>query len=128
MNKEELSQLVELYSKFEKDAERVSRILRKSKKQTCQYGNINYADQFRIDGDSVSWEGDEYGSYQYHEVHSGNFPLEYLTMSDEDLNKIVDQENRDYEEEEKQLKKEQEERERCTKLAMFNKLKEELGK
>lgn len=127
MKKEELNQLQDLYGKFEKDADRVARILRGSKKQTYCGDDINYADEFRVDGDLVRWEGDEYGSYQYHEVHSGVFPLEYLSMTDDELNKIVEQENREYEEEQEAKRKIKEEYEKKTKLAMYNKLKAELG-
>lgn len=129
MIKEELKKFEELYDKFLEDCNRVTHILTNSKERTThECCNINYAETFTLDGNYVSWEGDEYWQFQGHEHHSGYFPVEFLTMSDDELMKIVDKENKEYDKKQEAKEKEKEEREKAARLEQYNKLKEEFGK
>lgn len=129
MNKTDLKNFKELYDKFLDDCNRVAGILANSKERTAhESGNINYADTFTLDGDDVSWEGDEYWSFGEHEYHSGYFPVEFLTMTDDELMKIVDKENNEYNKKQEAKQKRKEEREKAARLEQYNKLKEEFGK
>ena len=129
MTKEELKKFIELNDKFTDDCERVARILANSKERTVHEShNIRYADTFRLEDGSVDWEGEETWSYGGHEWDGGYFDADYLTMTDKELMKIVDKENEEYDKKLMEKKKNEEKEEKERKLAMFNKLKEELGK
>lgn len=129
MNKTDLEKFKELYDKFLDDCDRVADILSNSKERTVhESGNINYADTFRLDDGSVDWEGDEYWNYGGHEYHSGYFPAEFLTMTDDELMSIVDKENKEYNKKQEAKQKEKEEREKAARLEQYKKLKEEFGK
>lgn len=129
MTKEELEKFIELNDKFTNDCERVVKILESSKERTeHEYRDIRYAETFYLEDNSVYWEGEETWLYGGNETNRGYFDADYLTMTDKELMKVVDKENEEYNKKlmEKKKKKEKEEKER--KFAMFNKLKEELGK
>ena len=129
MKREELKIFKELYNKFLVDCDRVAGILANSKERTAhESGNINYADYFRLEDDDVYWEGDEYWSFGGHEYHSGYFPAEFLAMTDEELMKVVDEENKEYDKKQAAKQKEKEEREKAKRLAEYEKLKKEFGK
>jgi hypothetical protein len=129
MDKIDLEKFKELSDKFEEDCTRVVGILANSKERTAhESGNIKYSDYFRLEDDVVNWEGDEYWSFGGHEYHSGYFPTELLTMTDEELMSIVDKENKEYEEEQEAKKRRKEEREKAARLEQYKKLKEEFGK
>ncbi len=129
MTEEELKKFKELYNKFLDDCGRVADILANSKERIVhECGNINYAKTFTLDGGVVNWEGDEYWNYDGHEHHSGYFPAEFLTMTDDELMKIVDKENKEYDKEQEAKKRERAEREKAARLEQYNKLKEEFGK
>ena len=129
MNREELKIFKELFDKFNKDCYRVANILSDSKQRTVhEFSNINYADTFRLEDDDVNWEGEETWSYGGYEHHSGYFPAEFLTMTDEELMSVVDKENKEYNKKQEAKQKEKEEREKAARLEQYNKLKEEFGK
>ena len=107
MTQEELTQYVELCEKFEDECNRVCNILKDSKIRHGSCGNISYAERFRLCDDSVAWEGDEYWSYGGHEEHSGYFPVDFLTMSDDELLKIVEKENEEWEVEREKRRREE---------------------
>ena len=127
MTQEELAQYVELCEKFENECNRVCNILMDSKKRHGNCENISYAERFHLCDDSVAWEGDEYWWYGGHEEHSGSFPVDFLTMSDDELLKIVEKENEEWEAEREKRRREEKERERAKRLAEYEKLKEEFG-
>lgn len=127
MTQEELTQYVEQCEKFENECNRVCGILTNSKKRHGYCSDINYAERFHLTDDSVAWEGDEYWSYGGHEEHSGYFPADFLTMSDDELLKIVEKENEELEARQEKKRREQKERERAQRLAEYEKLKEEFG-
>lgn len=128
MTQEELKNFKELYDKFIEDCYRVANILSKSKERTVHDSNIKYADNFHLENNSIYWEGDEYWRYGGHEYHSGYFPVEFLTMTDEELLSIVDKENKEYDKKQEAKQKKKEEREKAARLEQYNKLKEEFGK
>lgn len=127
MTKEELAQYVELCDKFENECNRVCDIITNSKTRHGECEDIRYAEKFRLADDSVEWEGDEYWSYGGHEEHSGDFPADFLTMSDDELRKIVEKENEEWEAKQEKKRREKEEREKARRLAEYEKLKKEFG-
>jgi hypothetical protein len=128
MDKKELKQFIKLYEKFESECNRVCSILNGSKKRHGECNNISYAEKFKIEGEnSVWWEGDEYWNYGGHEWHSGYFPSDFLTMSDDDLAEIVKKENEEFDREVERKSQEKAEREKAARLAEYEKLKKEFG-
>lgn len=124
MKKDDLKNFIVLYDKFLEECDRVACIL----KQAPEYKNdIEFADKFVLEDDTVFWEGDEYWNYGGHEYHSGTFPAEYLTMSDEELNKIVDTKIKEYEKREEEKKRLRREAEKAARLKEYEKLKAEFG-
>ncbi len=128
MTQKELKQYIDLSKKFEEECNRVCCILSESKKRHGEYENISYAEKFKIeDDDSVWWEGDEDWNYGGHEEHSGDFPADFLTMSDDELAKIVEKENEEWEARQEKKRREKEEVERARRMAEYEKLKKEFG-
>ena len=129
MTREELEKYSELNNKFIRDCERVAKIL-SDLKEPKQYDgcDITYADNFHLCGADVSWNGDEYWSYGGHEYHSGSFPKEYLTMTDDEIRAIVEKENMKYDEEKEAEKKIKEDKDRAERFKQYEKLKKEFGK
>lgn len=128
MTQEELKQYKELNEKFERDCNRVCCILSGSKKRHGECENISYAEKFKIEDDgSVWWEGDEYWSYGGHEWHSGYFPSDFLTMSDDELVKIVKKENEEFDRKVERENQKKAEKEKAARLAEYEKLKKEFG-
>lgn len=128
MKKEELEKFKELYPLFDKEVRRVADILSNvTEYQECDGSNPAFADKFVLEGDEVYWEGDEYWQFQGHEAHSGWFPIDYLSMTDEEIWAIVNDMNAKYEEEKKKKKEEKEARLREQRKAEYERLKEEFG-
>lgn len=124
MKKDDLNKFTELYNKFLEDCNRVVNIL----KQAPEYKNdIEFAGTFILEDDTVDWEGDEYWNYGGHEYHSGSFPAEYLTMSDEELKKIVDKKIEEYNKREEEKKRLRREAEKAERFKEYEKLKAEFG-
>ena len=127
MKKENLKNFKETYTEFINDCDPVANILSNVKEYQKPSFNCNpaFADTFTIVGDDIFWVGEE--NWRYGERHYGNFPLEYLTMTDEELQKIVDKMNEEYDKKQETLKKEKEEREKAKRLADYEKLKKEFS-
>ena len=123
MSNEELEQLCQLYDKFLTEAVRVARIFQNDKKTD---GRSLYADNFGIVDDEVWYEGDVqcYGEWEHIE---GYFPLSYLTMSDEELTRLVEERNKEYQRAKDEEEKKRKASEREMKVRKFNELKKELG-
>ena len=129
MDKNDLEKFKELYPLFDKEARRVADILSNvTEYQEMDGSNPAFADKFVLEGDDVYWEGDEYWKFQDHEEHSGLFPIDYLSKTDEELRAIVDDMNAKYEEKKKKKKEEKEARLREQRKAEYERLKEEFGK
>ena len=125
MTQKELKQYIDLSEKFEEECTRVCNILKDSKNRHGGCGDIRYAERFHLADDSVAWEGDEYWSYGGHEEHSGYFPSDFLTMSDDELRKVVEGENEEWEAEQERRNKEKAAEEKAKRMAQYEELKKE---
>lgn len=65
--------------------------------------DFRYMDTFILDGDEVWCEGDEYWGYGGHEHYSGKFPTSLLALTDDEINKWIDDELQKREEEKKRM-------------------------
>ena len=72
---------------------------------------------------------DFYGRWSYggHEEHSGYFPSDFLAMSDDELLKIVEKENKEWEAEQERDNKERAAQEKERRRAQYEELKKEFG-
>ena len=98
MTKEQVEQYQTLDNIFNEECSRVAEILRDYEVYTDKWetGDITYAQEFSIDGVVVDWKGDEYWNYGGHEYHSGDFPVSYLSMSENELRAVAEKENDAY--------------------------------
>ena len=60
-------------------------------------------DTYELDEDEVWCEGDEYWGYGGHEHYSGKFPALLLTLTDDEINKWIDDKLQKREEEKKRM-------------------------
>ena len=118
MTKNELIAFKKMYANFENDCNRVCNILKRFDRDHA------FLDTFKLSDDVVECTGDEYWNYGGHEEYYKVFDAEYLTMTNDELNKMVDEwiEQKEKAERIKQehAKKVQEEKER----KMLQELKE----
>ena len=129
MTQEELKKYSELNEKFRSDCKRAAEILSDLKEPKQSGGcDITYAKDFYLYGVDIHWSGDEYWNYGGHEYHSGDFPKEYLTMTDDELRAIVEKENKKYAEEQETKNKAKEEEKKAERLRQYEELKKEFGK
>ena len=128
MTQEEIKQYISLYDKFEDECYRVRTILLGSKKHTVDPCDITWADKFTIEQDNVIWEGTERWNYGGEQLHYGMFPLSYLTMTDDELRKIVERENFEWDKEQKEQKEKDEERSKEARRKQYELLKKEFEK
>ena len=125
MTAKELKQYAELQDHFENNCCRVRDILRESKARRKSCEDITYAEDFFLEGDVVRWSGEEDWSYGGQMDNWGDFPSNFLTMSNEELLKIVEKENEEWEAEQEEKKKEKSDREKAERLAKYEELKKE---
>ena len=125
MTAKELKQYVELQDRFEDNCCRVREILLGSKTRRRPHEDIAYAEDFILEGDVVRWSGEEDWSFGGQEDNWGDFPSNFLTMSNEELLKIVEKENKEWEAEQEKEKKEKSDREKAERLAKYEELKKE---
>ena len=78
-------------------ASEVSKILSNSKQRHDSECNISYASEFSIYENEVLWAGEEYWGVGEYEAQGGSFPIDYLFLTEEELMKIVEKENQEYE-------------------------------
>lgn len=124
MKKTDLEKYSELNEEFIRECDRVVGIV----KHMPEYKNdIEFADKFTIYGNTVDWEGDEYWSRGGHEYHSGCFPAEWLTMSDDELLVIVEEKIDEYNKVVEEKHKKKAEEEKAARRAEYEKLKAEFG-
>ena len=124
MTKEEIKQYIRLCDKFENECYRVCTILSESKKR-CFPNDIKYADKFTIEHNNVIWEGQETWSYGGEQWHNGTFDLIFLTMTDDELRKIVERENLEWDKEQKEQKEKGEELSKKARRKQYELLKKE---
>ena len=124
MNQTDLEKYSELHEEFIRECDRVADIV---KHMPLYKNDIEFADRFVLEGDDVFWEGDEYWSRGGHEYHSGTFPAEWLTMTDDELLVIVEKEIDDYNKLAEERSKKKAEEEKAARRAEYEKLKAEFG-
>lgn len=128
MKKTDLEKYAKLNEEFLSECDRVANILKDAPEYQTECGNISFANCFTLDDDNdVHWEGDEYWNYGGHEHHDGYFPAEYLTMSDEELKKIVDKKIEEYNKKQEEKKRQKAEAEKAARRAEYEKLRAEFG-
>ena len=112
------AEYAKLNDKFVAECERVIKVLERDDVDWV------FMREFRLDFDNnvYCWGDDSWG-YGGYEEYDKSFPSEYLMMSDDELNKIVDEKIA----ERKKLNEKREEEERKRKLREYNRLKKELG-
>lgn len=123
MKKADLEKYKKLNYEFYNDCERVAHILEGVEEWKLQYGSdISYAEEFRlsITGGIVIWKGEKYD-----DIQSDCFDSDYLTMTDEELQKIVDDKNEEYHKRKEKEKMEQEKHNRDKRFAEYERLKKE---
>lgn len=123
MTKEEVKQFEKLNEKFVEDCKRVCRIFARK--------NVSYdfLEDFYCFGDEVVGKGEDGCGWDL-EQYCESFNIECLTMTDEELHKMVDEEIEQMKEMERLHKLEEEEarkkKERATFLDLWEKYKDEL--
>jgi len=128
MIKKEIEEYIRLCDKFEDECYRVCKILSESKKR-CFSNDITYAENFTIeDNNVVIWEGTERWNYGGEKWHNGMFPLSYLTMTDDELRKIVEKENLEWDKEQEEQKEKNEEFAKKLRKKQYELLKKEFEK
>lgn len=113
MTENEINAYVELGKKFNEECERVTEILMDADIYT-EAGRSDhpcYAEEYSVVGGLIQWHSSD-------RVHSGCFPVDYLRMTNDELENVVRRMNDDY-------KKAKEEREARHKL--YLELKKEFG-
>ena len=125
MTQEELQVFSILSEKFYSECQRVVEILVEWERYKHSDNNIKYADCFVLDGDNVNWSGTEYYSSSEYEPHSGAFPAHYLILSSQELQEIVEKDNKTFRKELEQHRKEREAREKAVRKAQYEALKKE---
>lgn len=124
MQKKDLEQYQKLHDEFVSDCERVAKIL--SNLKDSSYDNTGFADTFESVGAEVHWIG--YDSYCGEtDYYYGYFPVEYLTMTDDELLKIVEKENEEWEAKQEKDKQEKAAQEKEKRKAKYEELKKEFG-
>ena len=127
MTKDEIKQYIELCDKFEDECYRVRTILSESKKR-CYPNDIRWADKFVIEHDNVVWEGCETWNYGGERYHNGMFDLNYLTMTDDELRKVVEKENIEWDKEQKEMKEKSDVLAKRARMKQYELLKKEFEK
>ena len=89
MTQEQIKQLAELQNIFEERCSEVTNILGKMDKYYKT--GFSCCDTFRIDGECVCCEGDEYWQYGGHEHYVEYFDVELLSMTNEEIEKYVEE-------------------------------------
>lgn len=89
MTQEQVKQLAELQNIFEDRCSEVTNILGRLDK----FYNTGFSccDTFIIDGESVCCEGDDYWKYGGHEHYVEYFDTELLSMTNEEIEKYVEE-------------------------------------
>ena len=127
MKKEQIEEYIRLNEMFWEECYRVCGIL--AGQLDDEYGEGMSRVKcfgFEIVGndDRVGWEG----SVEYRgesENYSGSFPLAYLTLSDDELKKIVELRNQLYQHLKAEKRAEEEEKQRLSRKKLYEKLKKE---
>lgn len=89
MTQEQVKQLAELQDIFEKRCSEITNILcRMDKYYNTKY---SYTDKYKISGSDVCCEGEEYWQYGGYEQYVEYFDIKFLTMSNKEIEKYVEE-------------------------------------
>lgn len=125
MQKKDLEQYQKLHDEFVSECKRVAEIL-SNLEDSYPYDNTAFAETFEPAGVEVSWTG--YDTYRGEtDYYNGYFPIEYLTMTDDELNRIVEKKNEEWEAEKERINKEKAAKEKEKRKAQYDELKKEFG-
>ena len=83
--------------------------------------DIRYAERFKIAGDTVNWEGEDFN----HDRISDSFPARYLSMSDDDIHREAQKNNDEFIAKLQKEKEEREAEERENKYKQYLELKKQ---
>lgn len=103
MNKADLEMYKKLDNEFFLDCKRVRDILVTVKDKYSSWSEMSFAEAFYLHDDDVIWESETYYNY-----YCGIFPGEYLTMSDDELLKLVEEKNVEFQKKEEERKQKKE--------------------
>lgn len=123
MTQGQLNQYKSLDALFRNDCRKIVNILRNY--AVFQKGNISFAADFSLidNGLQVYWEGEDEED-DYYRKRSGLFPIEYLTMTEEELKAAAEKKNNKYLEERHKQRLEREKKIHDANYAEYLKLKE----
>lgn len=125
MKKKEIKKYIELNKQFNVKCEKIKKIIETlpSSSLPNYKGDIFYADYFYIISDTnlVGWHGND----RYRGYLSGHFPIEYLSLTDEELKAIVDKKQRELREEQLAKDAEVEKKKKEERKKLFEELKKE---
>ena len=126
MTQEEIKNYCELNNKFEDECYRVCKILEGLERIKNSDGHdIRFAEEFVVDGDDILWSGEETWQYGGYEYHTGSFPVKYLTMTDDELKAVVDEDNKLFHQEAKEDIRQKEEVEKAKRREEYERLRKE---
>ena len=123
MKREDLEQLLKLNGEFQRDCERVKKHM---ERYDSDYLDVYSEWYVNSSGECESF-GDVYSRGCFMGTTFVSFDPELLTKTDEELEAYVSKLIEEKEQKKREEEEERAKREQTTKLAMFNKLKEELG-
>lgn len=113
MTRQEVDTLIALDEKFQDRCSEICDILKEANP------DMRHMDTFVIDTKHVICSGDVYWGYGGHEHYTGEFPVKYLYMSNNEIQAIVNEEVRQKEEAEERNRK----RIEAEELAKYQELK-----
>ena len=141
LTQEDISNYNKLHSEICKRAEDVLSIYKKIRDETfgenfpkgdgifsSELYSVDHVSFQEIDGESVTFTGDEYWSYGGHQAHLVNLPLSYLTANNIILENILRVKFREIKEEEQRKQELKAKLDEVAEKAMFEKLREKYEK
>ena len=129
MNPKSIQEYRILSEEFENECYRVCKILEgRERKKHSEGHDIRFAENFHIEGDEIFWSGEETWRYGGYEYHTGAFPLKYLTMDDDELKAVVDEDNKLFHQEVKEEMRQNEEVAKAKRREEYERLRKEFEK
>ena len=121
MTTKDFSEFSRLNEVFIKDCERIARILERE----CV--DWSFIDEWRLEDGYVGGRGTERWAYGGYEEYSLSFPAKYLTMTDDELNAIVDAQLEAKKKREDEEKRKKDEVKQAQERAEYERLKKIYG-
>lgn len=121
MTKEQVKELSKLAELFETDCRRVADVLRDFEAYRNPWEhNISNAEDFFPFPDEVYWKGWD----RDNDLISGTFPIEYLSMTDDEIREAAEKYNAEYLEKKRLEKEDMERAETAAEYELYERLKE----